>query len=151
MDPELVAIITTLCLVVGGFIFTGSVLTRVKGVKTGDKRKVRQANLLEALAMLFLSVVVLVPTFYVVVLGRFWVAQIPFELAVGWAQYLLRVLSRVDADPWAVVSAVACLAAVIVGSHFTLRWLMATADRRWPLKRTLQFVALVVLLFVSGL
>ncbi|MCI0702756.1 MAG: hypothetical protein L0241_16875 [Planctomycetia bacterium] len=120
-------------------------------MRTGDRRKVRLANLLELLAMLFLSVVVIVPAFYVVILGRFWVAQIPFELAVGWAQYLLRVLSQVNADVWAVASAVACFAAVIVGTHFTVRWLLAASDRRWPWKRTLQVVALLVVMFASGL
>src|SRR5439155_16451380 len=67
---------------------------------------------------------------------------------IGWIKYLWRVVPQLNPDPWAVGSAVACIAGVIVGAHLFLRWL---AGGEWQWKRTFRCVGLIVLMFVAGI
>jgi hypothetical protein len=95
--------------------------------------------------------------------GLLWVYEAPFTLLFGWAIYLWRVIPKVHPDPWSIATAAVCLAGVAIGTHAFLRWLHcamgspteeATSDpqrRGWPLKRSLQLVGLLVLMFVSGI
>src|SRR5262245_3319851 len=76
--------------------------------------------------------------------------EVPITLAFGWVQYLWRVVPNASPDPWVIGTALACLIGVIVGAHFFLRWISG-AGSEWPMKRTLQLVGLVVLLFVAGI
>ncbi|QJW97111.1 DUF1559 family PulG-like putative transporter [Frigoriglobus tundricola] len=78
------------------------------------------------------------------------VLQLPVTLAFGWVPYLGRVLPELNPDPWAVGTAVGCLAGVTVGAHVFLRW-FAGVESNWPWKRTLRCVGLVVLMFVAGI
>lgn len=79
-----------------------------------------------------------------------WLLEIPFTLALGWVAYIWRVIPKLNPDPWTVGTAIACLAGVTVGSHYFLRW-VAGSESRWPWKRTLRIVGLIVLMFVSGI
>ncbi len=84
------------------------------------------------------------------------VVQVPFTLAIGWVNYLQRVLPQLHPDPASVISAMLCLLGVTLGGHAFLRWLYTSTSpdgqpRRWPWKWTIQLVALVVLLFVAGI
>jgi hypothetical protein len=80
--------------------------------------------------------------------GGTWVAEVPLTLALGWMPYLARIVPGLNPDPWAVSTAILCLAGVAVGAHYFLRWLAGGA---WPWKRTLRCVSLVVLMFVAGI
>ncbi len=80
--------------------------------------------------------------------GVGWTFEIPVTLALGWVKYLWKVVPQVNPDPWAVGTAVACLAGVTVGAHFFLRWLAA---RAWSWNRTFRCVGLIVLMFVAGI
>ena len=86
----------------------------------------------------------------------------------GWIGFLWNVLPRVTVSvPMAVYSVVAC-GALVVGSHWFLRWLYqslaappvdnattseATAplNRQWRLRWTLQAIGLVLVMFIAGI
>jgi hypothetical protein len=85
-----------------------------------------------------------------------WIVELPLAIAFGWVQFLGRVVPTLNPDPWTVGTGLACLVGVIVGAHLFLRWLhRATATQpdtpRWPLRRTLRLVAMVVVMFVAGI
>ena len=82
--------------------------------------------------------------------GQFWVLEIPFQLAFGWGPYFERVWRDVRPDAVSVAAGVVCFVGAAVGLHVFLRWLAATGERPWPVKRTLRLLVLVVLLFASG-
>jgi hypothetical protein len=65
-----------------------------------------------------------------------------FNLAVGWAFYLYRVLPQVRVNGAGFATALVCLAALAFG----LQWFL-----RWPLRRTAVVLSLIVLLFVAGI
>jgi hypothetical protein len=132
-----------------GLLAVGFVAVFVACVEGARGRRTR-ANLLEPLGLLVAACGALILSALPLIYGWFWLLQVPYELAVGWVKFLDRAERNAEPDAWAVVSAVACLAGVVVGSHLLLRWLAATAERPWPWKRTLQLVALVVLMFASG-
>lgn len=83
--------------------------------------------------------------------GRPWVIEVPFHLTLGGLIYLDRVVKRMNPDPVAVASGLVCLVAVTGALHGFLRWTAAVAGRVWPAKYTVRAVALVAVLFVSGL
>src|SRR4051794_7146786 len=103
-----------------------------------------------------LAVVLAIIAVLLALLGIVFVIEIPLTLALGWAKYLWRVVPKLNPDPWAVGTAIACLLGVIAGAHLFLRWLhratTAPLDAaRWPLRRTLRCVGLIVLTFVAGI
>ncbi|MCI0702755.1 MAG: DUF1559 domain-containing protein [Planctomycetia bacterium] len=81
--------------------------------------------------------------------GTFFI-EVPITLALGWIKYLSRVVPNAKPDPWVIGTALVCLLGVIIGAHLLCRWLSGVGSQ-WPMKRTLQFVGLVVLLFVAGI
>lgn len=111
-----------------------------------------RANLLEPFSLFLMACGFFILTFFVLIVrGWFWILEVPFALLTGWARYLWRVLNQMNPDAVAVASAVVCVFAVAAGAHLFLRWLTATGARPWPLKRTLQLLLLVGVLFASGL
>jgi prepilin-type N-terminal cleavage/methylation domain-containing protein len=87
-------------------------------------------------------------------LGGEIVLEVPITLVLGWTKYLWRVVPKLNPDPWTVGTAIVCLAGVIAGAHLFLRWLHRATQPgapRWPLRRTLRLVGLVVLMFVAGI
>lgn len=80
--------------------------------------------------------------------------ELPAILAFGWVRYLGRVLPLVNPDPWAVGTAVVCLAAFTLGTHAFLKWLYAATfpePRRWERRWTGLLVGLIVLTFTAGI
>jgi hypothetical protein len=112
---------------------------------------VTRGSFLEAFGLLLLVLGLLPLSFLMMVSGWFWVLEVPYQLVVGWALYLQRVLPRINPDAGSVVSGGACVAVVAFGSHLFLRWLASTVSRTWPLKRTLRLLLLLVMMFVVGL
>lgn len=122
-----------------------SVRERVRGNRL-------RANLLEPFSLLLMACGFLILTFFaMVVRGWFWILEVPLALVTGWARYLWRVLNQMNPDAVAVASAAVCVVAVTAGAHLFLRRLVAGGNRPWPLKRTLQLLLLVGVLFASGL
>ncbi|VTR91187.1 Uncharacterized protein OS=Singulisphaera acidiphila (strain ATCC BAA-1392 / DSM 18658 / VKM B-2454 / MOB10) GN=Sinac_3491 PE=4 SV=1: SBP_bac_10 [Gemmata massiliana] len=95
--------------------------------------------------------------FFLACAGLFFLFEIPVTLAFGWVYYLQRIVPQLNPDAASVVSAVVCLVAVTVGAHVFFRWLYAATQSEpepqahWPAKRTIQFVTLVIVMFVAGI
>ena len=93
----------------------------------------------------------------VVVVGFFWLAGFDLllrPLAVGWVSFLARVVPKWNPDPATVVTAVVCLAGVVVGGHAFCRWLYAAnaaAPRAWRWRWTVLGVGVIVVTFVAGI
>lgn len=94
-------------------------------------------------------------------------AEAAWHLAIGWLAFLARTASRVTVNWSGVATAAACLSLLLVGGQRFLNWLAvaprATTDanaapspaaagspRGWPLKRTVQLLAIFMLLFMAG-
>jgi hypothetical protein len=83
------------------------------------------------------------------------------RLVIGWVMYLNRVLPRIRISWDGVTTALVCLAALMAGLHFFLRWLHGEIGRaraplnsitpRWRFRRTAAIVAVVVLMFAAGI
>jgi hypothetical protein len=76
-------------------------------------------------------------------------------LVGGWAFYSYRVLPQVAVNWSAVVSVVICLVLLAAGLHHFLRWLTEkkseTVARRWRFRWTATSLAVVILMFISGI
>jgi hypothetical protein len=116
--------------------------------RSKENGSLTRANLLEAFGLFLMAAGSLVLAVFIMGSGRFWILEAPMKLAIGWLLYLDRVEKEIRPDLMNVVSAVVCLAGVAGSAHLFLRWLTAGA---WPVKRTLQVLALVGLMFASGL
>src|SRR4029079_5261355 len=89
------------------------------------------------------AVVGLVVLFFVFSGGVF-VAQIPFYLAVGWVQFLTRVVPDLHPNSDTVLTAAVLLSVVTRGCHWFGRWLWASLrpDRpAWSWRWTARVVA----------
>ena len=82
----------------------------------------------------------------------------PFVLLFGWVSFLFRTLPQVAIDWSAVAGAAVCIALLAFGGHGFLSWLYremrntgAAAPGRWKKRWTLAGLAIVVLMFVSGI
>ncbi len=78
-----------------------------------------------------------------------------FLLVIGWARYLDRVWPKIYVRWDLVVSTIVYAIALIVGSHFFLRWLYREAGgdrhrRVWRWRWTLSGFAIIALMFVAG-
>lgn len=151
MRGEWYAIIGMTLLLLGGIPLAMSIAFRISRRYKQNGGSAARANLLEAFGLLLMAAGTMCLLVLVVGAGRFWVFEVPIKLAVGWIAYLDRAERSVKPDLMHVASAVVCLAATVVGAHLVLRWLTASAGRPWPLKRTLQALLLVALMFASGL
>jgi hypothetical protein len=86
------------------------------------------------------------------------VASVPFELivqlTVGWVLFLFRVVPRVRVDAAGVVTAVVCVAALVIGLQTFAGWVTAhnrpAPEARWRWRWTLALVGVVVLAFAAG-
>jgi hypothetical protein len=110
----------------------------------------------QAVGSVLLVAVVIVGGVFLMCMGLEVLLEVPFLLTFGWVRYLARVVPRLNPDPAAVATGVACLLGITLGGHAFLRWLYAATGpqeqrRRWPWKWTLKLVGLVVLMFVSGI
>ena len=110
-----------------------------------------RANLLEAFGLFLLAAGTTFLAVVAVMYGRFWVLEAPMKLALGWLLYLDRVEKDIRPDATHVASALVCLVGTVIVAHLFFRSLAAAASRAWPVKRTFQVLAVVVLMFVSGL
>jgi hypothetical protein len=153
MTPEWTAVFSLCLMTMGlGVVFLSALDRAAKRAKAnGGKPTFTRANLLEIAGLLLGLLGVAGLSILVMALGWFWLLEAPMELLIGWARYLNRVLEQVEPDPWAVASGVVCAALVVFGSHRFLRWLAASTDRTWPLRRTVQLLVFVVMMFVVGL
>lgn len=100
-----------------------------------------------------------------------WTTGMPAEaasrLAIGWIAFVSRAASRVTVNWSGVATAAICLALLVVGGQRFLNWLVVAprtapdaaaatpaatprTERRWPLKRTVQLLAIFMLLFMAG-
>jgi hypothetical protein len=119
--------------------------------------KHRRPTLIELLTFIALIAIV------IGLLENFWWGRplllIPY-LGFAWVIYLVRVLPQVTPNVPAILSGIVCLASLVVGLHYSLRWLstrirtarteLATPARDWPWRWTLAGVGAVVLMFVAG-
>ncbi len=93
-----------------------------------------------------------------------WLVAVPVYLAFGWIFYLGRVAQEVQFSAAGFATAALALIALTAGLHGFGRWWMRqrpathnevlhepAGDSRWPLRRSLAIVALVMLMFVAGL
>jgi hypothetical protein len=145
-------VVAGLCLLIAGLIVVAiSMMDRVVEHAKDGTVIVTRGSFLEVFGLLLLALGLLPLSCLMGVSGWFWVLEVPYQLVVGWALYLQRVLPRVHPDAGSVVSGCACVAVVAFGSHLFLRWLASTASRTWPLKRTLRLLLLLVMMFVVGL
>jgi prepilin-type processing-associated H-X9-DG protein len=81
-------------------------------------------------------------------------------LLFGWWSYFARVLPRITIGWDGVATAVGCLVLFTVGLHFFLGWLHRELRHqaeesehgpvRWPARRTIAFVVIVLVMFVAG-
>jgi hypothetical protein len=90
--------------------------------------------------------------------GLFAAFDLVFQLSCGWVLYLRRVLPQITVDWSSTAIAAVCLAGLAAGLHLFLRWLYGqivkdreTANSRWQPRWTGMILALVVLLFTSGI
>jgi prepilin-type processing-associated H-X9-DG protein len=82
-----------------------------------------------------------------------------FELAVGWALFVVRVVPQVRIDAIGLATALVCLVLLVVGVQGFAGWFYgqtalrgeSNTPRRWPLRWTLSLVGMVLLLFVAGM
>ena len=81
------------------------------------------------------------------------VAPILWELAVGWAQHLGRISSRLRWDRGEIALGLTALVLLLVVSHRTVSALgrMFHAGREWPLGRTLRILGLLFALSTVGI
>jgi hypothetical protein len=90
-------------------------------------------------------------------MGAMWIAELPVQLAAGWAFFLVRVLPEVSVRPAAVLEAVLVLAALGVGLHLFMRWLwpqwrsQESGTPAWPVRWSVSMLSLLVLLFLSAM
>jgi hypothetical protein len=150
MRGEWYALIALSLLTLGLIPIAISVATRAAR-HSKENGSLTRANLLEAFGLFLMAFGTLMLTFWIMGSGRFWVLEAPMKLAIGWVQYLDRVTKDIKPDTAHVVSSIACLAVAFVVAHVFFRSLAATAARVWTVKRTLQVLALVVVMFASGL
>ncbi len=151
MTAELTALFAVFLMLMGLIAFGLSVADRVVRRGKESDGRIPRASILEALGLLLGAVGLTILCVLLMASGWFWILQVPLQLAVGWLSYLMRVTDQVKPDPWSVASAVVCVVAAVFGTHVFLRWLASTASREWPMKRTLQVLLFVVMMFVVGL
>jgi prepilin-type processing-associated H-X9-DG protein len=87
-------------------------------------------------------------------------SQLFFDLGLGWVLYLVRVVPQITVNWNGVLTAAICLVALPLGLHRFLQWFYvqnsklaenARTDRVWPLRWTVSFLGVVVLMFVAGI
>ncbi len=147
MSPELSAMIALLVLDVGFVALAFFLINRFARATARNGGSVKLRDFLEPLVLIVVAGVLALTTYFVLLRGRFWIAEIPFNLAVGWYSYLGRVLPQTDPDPWAVGTAAVCVVVFVLGTHVFFRWLFSA---RWRWKWTFSLAGLVVLMFAAG-
>jgi hypothetical protein len=82
-------------------------------------------------------------------------ADIILNFAVGWAFYLARTIPQIAVSWWGVASTIVCLVLLGAGTHRFLCWFTQQAGkpsrREWPFRWTAAALAVVLLMFVSGI
>ncbi|MGB7157237.1 MAG: H-X9-DG-CTERM domain-containing protein [Tepidisphaeraceae bacterium] len=76
-----------------------------------------------------------------------------WNLSLGWASYLMRVIPNVRVNPVGVATAITCLVATLSLGHAFARWLRRATDptEPWHARWTIAIVAIVLLMFVAGI
>jgi Pilin (bacterial filament) len=89
------------------------------------------------------------------VVGGVFPVEIAWYLAFGWIHFIVKNLTTVELNPVLVGEGIACTIALGVGAHYFCRWLWreagASAERAWRWQWTASGLALVLLLFVTGI
>lgn len=102
--------------------------------------------------------------FFFLTIALGYITGVPIEtgwrLLAGWLAFLGRTLSRVTVNWSGVATITLCAALLLVGGHRFAVWLSTASapdddasrpPRCWPLRRTASVLAIVVLMFVSGI
>jgi hypothetical protein len=117
------------------------------------RRTVMQV-LKRALKLVFYLLVCLIGLAMLVAGGVFPI-EIAWYLAFGWIHFIVRNLMTVELNPALVGEGIACTIALGVVAHYFCRWLWretgASAERVWRWQWTASGLALVLLLFVTGI
>lgn len=84
-----------------------------------------------------------------------WPIEIGWYLAFGWIHFIVKNLATVELNPVLFGEGIACTIALGVGAHYFCRWLYreagASTDHAWRWQWTASGLALVLLLFVTGI
>ncbi len=73
------------------------------------------------------------------------IVAVPVFVAVGWIPFLYRLATNWPLSGANVLVGVAAWFALLVGTHFAMRWLRSRSDTPWPWRKSATFVALLTL------
>lgn len=84
-----------------------------------------------------------------------WPIEIGLLLAFGWIQFVVKNLATVELNLVLLAEGIACTVALGIGTHYFCRWLYreagASTERAWRWQWTASGLAIVLLLFVTGI
>lgn len=110
--------------------------------------------------LLTILVVVVLLTAVAIFLGGQILVEIFAHFVMGWALFLVQVVPLVRVDGGSILTGVVCVLLLVAGVQFFMRWIVRHwpgpkagdgEPRCWRFRWTAAFLAVVVLLFLSGL